>query len=215
MEMQHILKFLTRVGNLKDIERKGVAFYGVCPDSATDHTFRMAVMAWLFGSGRKLNTEKALKMALIHDLCKVFTGDITPYDGLLPENKKERDEFVRKWRRLSLKEKTKRHNDKRRKEYRGFRKLVSKLPQGLRKEMLSLWTDYHEQKSPEARLMFQLDMAENLIEAFEWCQRHKGFPTRPWWEHADEVIHDPVLLEFLEEISRQELKIKEARQKRR
>lgn len=209
--MRHILKFLIEAGRLKDIERKGVAFYGVCPDSAADHTFRMAIMVWLFGAGRKkLNTEKTLKIALMHDLCKVFTGDITPYDGLLPEDKKERDEFVGRWRRLPLKEKTKRHNEKLKKEYKGFNKLVLKLPGELKKEMLELWVDYHEQKSPEARFVFQIDMAENLVEAFEGRQKHKGFPTRPWWEHADEVIDDPALLEFLEEISRQELKNKKA-----
>jgi 5'-deoxynucleotidase YfbR-like HD superfamily hydrolase len=87
------------------------------PDSATDHSFRIALMVWLFTKGKKLNIEKALKMALIHDICKILTGDITPYDGLLPKSKKERDEFVRRWRRLSLREKEKRYAEKFEKEY--------------------------------------------------------------------------------------------------
>jgi len=108
--MKNTLEFLIEVGRLKNIKRKGVAFYGVKnPDSATDHSFRMAMMIWLFGNEKKINIEKALKIALIHDICKVLTGDITPYDGLLPENKKERDIFVRRWRRLSLNKKEQRH----------------------------------------------------------------------------------------------------------
>ena len=93
--MKNILNFLIKIGQLKDVQRKGITFYGVKkPCSAADHSFRMVFMAWLFGKEKKINLGKALKIALIHDICKVYTGDITPYDGLLPRNKKERDRFV-------------------------------------------------------------------------------------------------------------------------
>jgi putative hydrolase of HD superfamily len=96
--MKNILNFLLKVGKLKNVERKGITFYGVKnSDSATDHTFRMAIMVWLFGFGRKIQMEKALKLALIHDISKVLAGDITPYDGLLPKDKMERDKFVMRW----------------------------------------------------------------------------------------------------------------------
>lgn len=49
-------------------------------------------------------------------------------------------------------------------------------------------------------------MVENLLEALEWYKKDKKFPTRPWWEHAKEVIDDPILLKFLKEIDREELR---------
>jgi len=205
--MKNTLEFLIEVGRLKNIKRKGVAFYGVKnPDSATDHSFRMAMMIWLFGKEKKINIEKALKIALIHDICKVLTGDITPYDGLLPENKKERDIFVRRWRRLSLNKKEQRHIQKFKKEYSALKKLISQLPPKIKEEIKRLWLDYHRSESPEAKFVSQIDIAENLLEAFEWRKKNKKFPTQPWWEHAEEVIDDQSLLNFLKEIEKEELK---------
>ena len=207
--MRDLLDFLIEIGKLKKIKRKGVAFYGVKkPDSAVDHSFRMALMAWFLGQERKINIEKAFKIALIHDICKVLTGDITPYDGLLPKDKKERDGFVRRWRRLRLNEKEKRYTKKFKKEYNALKKLILKLSTNLRKEITEVWLDYHKGRSPEARFISQLDIAENLLEAFEWWKKNKKFPTKPWWEHADEVIDDPILLKFLKVIEKEELKRK-------
>jgi len=205
--MKNILKFLIDVGKLKNIQRKGMTFYGIKePDSATDHSFRMALMVWLFSEGKNINTEKALKIALIHDICKILTGDITPYDGLLPENKKEQDEFVRKWRRLSLKNKKERHTKKFKKEYSALKKIISGLSPKTKKEIKNLWLQYHRPESPEAKFVSQIDIVENLLEAFEWWKKNKKFPTKPWWEHADEVIDNPLLQRFLKEIEKEELK---------
>ncbi|MDI6602903.1 MAG: HD domain-containing protein [Patescibacteria group bacterium] len=207
--MKNILKFLIDIGKLKSVLRKGITFYGVKnPDSAIDHSFRMAMMIWLFGKEKKINIEKSLKIALIHDMCKVLTGDITPYDGLLPKNKKERDKFVRRWRRLSLREKEKRHIQKFKKEYNALEKLISKLPSKIKAELKRLWLDYHRSESLEAKFVSQIDIVENLLEAFEWWGKNKKFPTQPWWEHAEEAIEEPLLLDFLKEIKKEELKKK-------
>ena len=204
--MKGILNFLIEIGKLKKVKRKGISFYGVkTPDSTIDHAYRMAMMVWILSKGKKISIERAFKMALIHDICKVLTGDITPYDGLLPKNKKERDEFVRRWLRLSLDEKEKRYALKFKKEYNALKKLTLKLPIKLKKEIENIWLDYHKRKNPEARFVFQLDMIENLLEALEWYKKNKKFPTKPWWEHADEVIDDSALLKFLKEIEKEEL----------
>ena len=207
--MKSILNFLIDTGKLKKVARRGIAFYGVKnPDSATDHVYRMAMMVWVLGKGKKINIERAFKIALIHDICKVITGDITPYDGLLPKNKKKRGEFVKKWRRLLLHQKEKRYAEKLKKECKALKKLTSKLPVKLKKEIYNIWLDYHKGGSSEAKFVSQLDVAENLLEALEWYKQNKKFPTRPWWQHAEEVVDDPILLEFLKEIEKEELKTK-------
>ena len=216
MDMDKILEFLTEIGKLNKIKRKGITFYGVRnPDSATDHSFRMALMVWIFAKEKNLNIEKALKIALIHDICKVYTGDITPYDGLLPRNKKEREKFVRKWRRLSQKEKEKRYIEKFKKEYKAILKLASKLPPRLKKEMVALWLDYAKAKSQESKFVYQIDATENLVEAFECWKKNKKFPTRPWWQHIDEIVDNPVLLKFLEAIEKKELEKRKKPKKRK
>lgn len=205
--MKELLNFLKVVGGLKNIQRKGLTFYGIKDaDSATDHTFRLALMVWVFGQKRKLDLAKAFKLALVHDLCKVYTGDITPYDGLFPRGKqKNHYGLAWRWRRLSLKDKEKRYKEKFQKEHKAMQRLMSKLPPYVQSDMADIWLDYQNIKSPEAQFVIQLDRIENLLEALESFQKHKKFPTQPWWEHADEVVHDKELLGLMEEISRAEL----------
>jgi putative hydrolase of HD superfamily len=205
--MKSLLNFLIEIGKLKKVKRKGITFYGVKnPDSATDHIFRVAIMSWFFGRGKNLNLEKMFKIAFLHDICKVLTGDITPYDGLLPRNKKERKKFVRRWRRLPKKEKERKYLEKFKKEYSAIKKLTKNFPEKLRGEIIELWLDYARMVSQESKFVHQVDVLENLLEAFEWWQKNKNFPTKPWWQHADEAIDDKILLKFLKEIEKEELK---------
>ncbi|MDP3901327.1 MAG: HD domain-containing protein [bacterium] len=211
--MKRTLAFLQKVGELKHLQRQGVLLYGYKnADSASDHTLRLAIMVWVFGQGRRMNLEQALKIALVHDLCKVYTGDITPYDGLFSNGKaasaKEKYDVAKRWRRLTIKQKEKRFKDRFRKEYAALKKLIGKLPERVRRDMERAWCDYQKLESPEAKFVNQVDRAENLLEAFEAWEIDKRFPTMPWWEHADEVIHDKTLQEFLREIEKEELRRK-------
>ncbi len=47
----------------------------------------MALMAMVLGDRQDLDTLKLVKMCLIHDLSEVIAGDITPHDGITPEEK--------------------------------------------------------------------------------------------------------------------------------
>ncbi len=204
--MKTILNFLIEVHKLRNVQRKGITFYGVKKaDSALDHSFRMALLVALLARERNLNSNKALRMALIHDIAKVHAGDITPYDGLLPNNKKARDEFVKRWRRLSLGDKAKMNSAKFQKEQKALKTITAFLPKQARNEIRHLWLDYNHGKSKEAKFVQQVDVVENLLEAFEWWLKNKDFPTMPWWEHAIEVVDDPVLLELTKEIAKAEL----------
>jgi putative hydrolase of HD superfamily len=204
--MQDTLRFLMESHKLKDVKRQGILFYGVKKsDSALDHSFRMALMAVIFGKEKNLNIAKAIKMALVHDLCKVYAGDITPYEGLLPKNKKQKAEFAGRWRRVSLAEKGKMQTLKMGKEKEALEKITKLLPSGLRAEIMHLWLDYNQGKSKEAKFVQQVDVIENLLEAFEWRLKNKEFPTLPWWEHAHEVVDDPILAQFVKEIAKAEL----------
>tara|TARA_Y100000310_G_scaffold67752_1_gene63139 strand:- start:7370 stop:7903 length:534 start_codon:yes stop_codon:yes gene_type:complete len=171
-------------------------------------------MVWLLGRRKRLNLAKAMKVALVHDLCKVYTGDITPYQGLFDKNDKKY-KLAWRWRRLSLKEKQKRHKEKLRREQAAFQKLTAKLPSDMRREILDAWADCLKMESPEAKFVLQLDRTENLLEALEQFEKNKKFPTQPWWEHTDEVVTDKTLLPLLETISQEELHMLERKSRRR
>lgn len=204
--MRYFLQFLKTIRGLRNIRRQGVLYYGVKEkdvDSASDHTFRLTLMVWLLGQRRKLDLARAMKLALVHDLCKVYTGDITPYQGLFDKNDRKY-KLAWRWRRLSLKEKQRRHKAKLRKEQAALQKLTAKLPPHMKKDILDAWAECLKMESPEAKFVLQLDRIENLLEAFEQFEKNRKFPTQPWWEHADEVVSDKELLELLETISKEE-----------
>jgi 5'-deoxynucleotidase YfbR-like HD superfamily hydrolase len=210
--MKNLLDFFIEVGKLKGKKRRGMMFYGIKdPETTAEHTFRMTIVAWFLGILKNLNIERIIKMSLVHDLCEVYAGDITPYDGLLPKNKKERYDFVRKWPHLLEEEKKKRYFEKLKKEKKSLEKLVKNLPQKTKKEILDLWWDYEMGSTREGRFIRQIDRTENLIEAFDCWKRDKNFPTKPWWQHADEVIDDPIISKFLREIEIEELRIKKVK----
>lgn len=210
--MKNLLNFFIEVGKLKGKKRRGMMFYGIKDSETTaEHTFRMTIIAWFFGRLKNLNIEKVIKMSLIHDLCEVYAGDITPYDGLLPKNKKKRYEFVREWPpRCSIKEKERSYAKRIKTEKEALEKLTRNLPQKLKKEIINLWWDYETGVSKEGRIVAQIDRLENLLEALNCWERDKNFPTKPWWQHAEEYIDNPTLSKFLKEIEIEELKDKKA-----
>lgn len=204
--MKNILDFLIKAGELKTLKRRGIMFYGVKdPETVAAHTFRMAIMTWLLGKKKELDIKKMLKMVLAHDLCEVYAGDITPYDGILPEDEDKRAKLVRKWVRLSQAKKLEKYRKKLKLEKESIEKLVRNLPEDLKKEILSFWYEYERRSSPEGIFVHQIDRVENLLEAFECFKRDKDFPTRPWWEHVEEVVDDPIILEFMREIDEAEI----------
>ena len=215
--MQYFLQFLKKIRGLREIKRQGVLYYGVKEknvDSASDHTFRLTLMVWLLGHGKRINLLKAMKLALVHDLCKVYTGDITPYQGLFSKDDTGH-RLAWRWRRLSLQEKHKQHKKKLQKEQAAIEKLTAKLVPGMKKDILASWADYQKMESVEAKFVFQVDRTENLVGALEQFEKNHNFPTQPWWEHADEVVHDKGILDLMEGISKEELRIvKRSRRKK-
>jgi len=201
--MDKIIKFFIEVGKLKRIPRQGWVIREVKdPESIAEHAFRGAIMAWILAEKRneKLDLEKLLKMALIHDLCEVYAGDTTPYDSILPKDKKARRKLLKTWPRFSEKEKKALADKKFKKEKAGLEKLIKDLPSKLKQEIMSLWLDYERGVSREGRFFRRADRIENFLQAEEY-----GDPVdpRPYWVQADELHDDPVLLEFMEQIDKE------------
>ena len=197
--MENLLDFLVEVGKLKRTKRRGWQLRGVKdPETIAAHTFRMTLMAWLLCSRKRLDLNKILKMSLIHDLCEVCAGDTTPYDKILPKDKKQWKKILDKWPRLSKLEKEKNFLKKYKKENEALKKLISKLPLTLKEEIKNLWNDYEKGLTREGRFVRQLDRVENLLQALEYWKKDKQFAMDPWWIQIEELVDDPLLLEFME-----------------
>ena len=196
--MENILDFLIKVGELKRIKRRGWVLRGIKdPETIAAHTFRMTIMSWILCCKKKLNLNKVLKMSLIHDLCEVCAGDTTPYDTILPKDKKQWKQILNKWPRLQKRQKEKFFLNKYKKEQAGLKKLIVSLPLNIKKEIHNLWDDYEKGLTAEGKFVRQLDRVENLLQALEYWREGAKFAMDPWWIQIEELIDDPILLEFI------------------
>ena len=205
--MKNILNFLIEVGKLKKKYRKGWLVHGIKnSESTADHIFRMTIIAWVLGKKKKLNMERVIKMALVHDLCEVYAPDVTPYDPLLPKDKKKAMEVLKKWPKFTPSLKIKKYKNKYKTELQALKKLTSKLSPPLRKEIINLWLDFEKGFTKEGRFVKQVDKIENLLQGLEYWKKYGKIQHRLWMRWIKEIIDDPVLLEFIRTLEKNYLK---------
>ena len=143
--MEGLLEFLSNVGRLKGLPRTGWLESGVLePESVAEHSHRTAVIAMLLADLQGLDSGKAAKMALLHDLAEALTGDLTP------EEKRRRGQAY-------LTE-----------EEEAMDLLLSGLPGSLAASYKDLWEELRRSSSPEAVLVSQADKVEMLLQASEY-----------------------------------------------
>jgi len=171
-----ILDFISMAANLKVTARQGwIDNLGIQkPESVADHTFLMAVIGMILSDLEKYNTEKILKIILLHDLAESLTGDITP-------------------NQISKKEKTTLEND-------AMKKILKNLPQSLQKQYKKLWNEYQKNKSSEANLVHQIDKLEMALQAKIYSKRYSK-DVKEFIQSARDQINHPKILELLKEIS--------------
>jgi len=201
MQMKDILNFLIEVGKLKRKPRKGWLVHQIKNSETTaEHIFRTAIIAWVLGKKKRLNLERVIKIALAHDLCEVYAPDLTPYDPLLPKDKKKIAEVLKKWPKFTTSLKIKKYNNKYKTECRALEKLTSKLSPDLKTEIKNLWLDFENGLTKEGRFVKQVDKVENLLQGMEYWKKHGRIQHRLWMRWIKEILDDPVLLELIRTI---------------
>ncbi len=135
-----ILDFLKIAVNLKTIPRQGwIEKLSIKnPESVADHTYSMSIIGMILSDSQKYNTEKILKMILLHDLAESITGDLTP-------EQKSKEKMV-------LENKT-------------FEKILTHLPENLQEQYYQLWNEYQTNDSNEANFVHQIDKLEMAFQA--------------------------------------------------
>jgi len=168
-----ILHAARAAGQLKRLKRAGWVERQVPQvESVAEHSFRSAVLAVL--AGGKLRRERLVTIALLHDLCEAITGDATPADGLDPAVKSQREE-------------------------QAMAALTTGLVNG--QELYELWLDFERGRTPEGRLIKQIDKLEMALQALEYAESgHPGL--QEFLADGRRVIEDPLLRELFQRIER-------------
>jgi putative hydrolase of HD superfamily len=76
-DTRKLLATLLEIEGLDRIPRIGYAARGVDrPESVAEHSFHLAFLVWALGRSEALDLERALAIALVHDVAEVRTGDL-------------------------------------------------------------------------------------------------------------------------------------------
>ena len=169
-----LVEFFRRSGRLKTEPRKGwVKKLGErAPESVADHSYRSALMAMVFSDMRGLDTERAVKMAILHDLPESVVGDSIPGERSRREKVRREDEAM-----ISL---------------------LERMPRPIREEYTRLWAEFLEGMSPEAVLVSQIDKLEMAMQAQEYADRgHDPRSLREFFRTARRSVKDRELRRML------------------
>ncbi len=133
--------FFWKVLELKNIPRQGwknkLDLMDV--ESVADHIYSATIMSMVLSDLQGLDTEKVIKMALLHDLAESVIGDITP-DDMKSENK------------INI-------------ENNAMKQILENLPSNLLGQYTTLWDDFQKNSSEEANLLHEIDKLEMAFQA--------------------------------------------------
>lgn len=151
-----ILAFYMKYNQLKNIYRQGwlkvrigLEHKDKC-ESVADHSFSVALLALTIIEKNKLNLDafKCIKMGIIHELGEIYAGDFTPYDKITKAEKhiKEKEAIL---------------------------KVLSTLDTD--NDFLSLWNEFEESETAEAKFIKNVDQLEFLLQACAYGYDAKYF----------------------------------------
>jgi len=174
-KLERFFQIVNQAGTLKRIKRIGWLLKGITqPESVADHSFRTAFLALLLLKRFKLDELKVLKMALLTDMGKVYTG----------EKKWEKGKrILRSFKQRLDKEKE------------TVYRLFHRIPEY--KELIDLWEEFIQQKTKEARIVKQIDKLEMVVQALEY--EREGYPSEwfdEFWENAEKYLKGQELEPF-------------------
>ena len=133
------LEFLRVAEQLKDTLRSAHTAKART-ESTAEHSWRLTLFAMTFADQfPEMDQTRVLKICVLHDLGECIHGDIPApaQDPMAPKSDAEREDF---------------------------RCVIASLPQRLQNEYLTLWDDYENAASPEARLVKALDKLETILQ---------------------------------------------------
>lgn len=176
-----IVGFFNTANKLKWTDRRGwvekVFVKTNDAESVADHCYQMALMSMVLADMKGLNSSKAVKIALLHDLAESIVGDYMPED--ISSKKKDAEEN------------------------KAIKTVLDKLPPRLRRSYARLWKEYKNMSSKEAILVNQIDKLEMAFQAGDY--RNKGYDEELLQEFIDSArrhVKDKALLKILKSLKK-------------
>ena len=134
------IEFAVTVDKMKEVLRRNLVVSGERRENDAEHSWHLALMAMLLEeySAEKVNIERVLKIALVHDLVEVYAGDTFAYDEKGYEDKEERERAAAD-------------------------KLFGSLESEQSAEFRALWDEFEAAETPESKYANAIDRIQPLI----------------------------------------------------
>ncbi|XP_071951348.1 5'-deoxynucleotidase HDDC2-like [Antedon mediterranea] len=175
-----MLRFFSMIHKLKTIKRAGWVRTRVSnPESVPDHMYRMAIMSMFIPSSTGVNKNRIMKLALIHDMAECIVGDITPFDNVSKDEKYRREQEA-------------------------MQELTELAGPEVGQEIYTLWKEYEQQSTPEAKWVKDLDRYEMIQQAFDYeKQENKLGSLQEFFDCTKGKFQNEEIKEWVNELERQ------------
>ncbi len=151
------LSFLKEADQLKTVERKSLLHNGGRHENSAEHSWHLSLAVFSFAAfaPQPIRIERAVLLALLHDLGEIDAGDTFVYDQAGGKSEKERECLDR---------------------LRAF------LPSSTAAELLALWLEFEQNTSNESRFVHALDrflpIYSNILnDGYSW-RKNRVTPTQ-------------------------------------
>ena len=134
------LEFSLEIDKEKNIFRQTSLSGHGRKENDAEHAWHMAIMAWLLReySNEEVDLATVMLTCLIHDLVEIDAGDTYAYDEEAKKNQKGREDAAKE-------------------------RIFSMLPEDQKAELMKLFDDFEELRTPEARFVRAMDNLQPLL----------------------------------------------------
>lgn len=138
--LSQIVEFCKLIDKEKFVQRRTYLSDGERLENDAEHAWHMAVMALLLAdyANESVDVLKVVSLLLVHDLVEIYAGDTFAYDEEGKKTQRER-------------------------ELAAAQKLYARLPEDLALKMRSLWDEFEEWESAEAKFAHTLDNFQPML----------------------------------------------------
>ena len=174
MNIKELKEFFLHVETLKTVRRKGWTIKSRVKEveSVADHSYAATSIAMIISDLVGTNTEKVMKMMLMHDLPEGIIGDLIPGENTIKDSDEEE----------------------------AIRGILGSLPNKVRKEYIEIWNEFKMNKTKESQLVHEIDKLELIIQLSLYRDRMSKEAFNEFLQSSEKIIKFDINRKFLEEI---------------
>lgn len=138
--LEETLDFLKEIDRLKSVTRQSPLLDGSRKENSAEHSWHLAMYALLLSdhAGGTVNTDRVIRMLLLHDIVEIDVGDVPIHSGSSRQIQAEL-------------------------EARAATRLFGLLPARQGRELLALWQEFELADTEDARFAKALDRFQPLL----------------------------------------------------